>query len=341
MTMKKVSEKSLFSIVGSIKQHSLFIFLTTIVAVINLFFSFSSLWNKLNGYVIFWLVFSIIIISALLYKLVDVWNKYQIYNKFANNVHSFMKDTVLTDVEFLSKLEKEDDRFVSAPIQDFLPELTEENLLKEFEIFSKKYSSWSKEYFKAIFDEELERLIKEFLGSEAEITLQLLTKEYKYNQENYYYDSFVEKKRKSIKNSSPRMLNDTMEALIHFKENKTTYMIRNDYTVLIPLTTINMHNETPTIFGFVSFTFQYKIKDFPIKFNLLIDCLIAKCEDICYYIKTLGNSYTLFYVKLYSLVKNAKGPKEEYIEKVSNMLTEMDFLECIFKDFSTGVNEDV
>ena len=200
--MKKVSEKSLFSIVGSIKQHSLFIFLTTIVAVINLFFSFSSLWNKLNGYVIFWLVFSIIIISALLYKLVDVWNKYQIYNKFANNVHSFMKDTVLTDVEFLSKLEKEDDRFVS-------------------------------------------------------------------------------------------------------------------------------------------FTFQYKIKDFPIKFNLLIDCLIAKCEDICYYIKTLGNSYTLFYVKLYSLVKNAKGPKEEYIEKVSNMLTEMDFLECIFKDFSTGVNEDV
>ena len=36
--MKKVSEKSLFSIVGSIKQHSLFIFLTTIVAVINLFF---------------------------------------------------------------------------------------------------------------------------------------------------------------------------------------------------------------------------------------------------------------------------------------------------------------
>ena len=40
-------------------------------------------------------------------------------------------------------------------------------------------------------------------------------------------------------------------------------------------------------------------------------------------------------------MKNAKEPKEEYIEKVSNMLTEMDFLECIFKDFSTGVNEDV
>ena len=45
--------------------------------------------------------------------------------------------------------------------------------------------------------------------------------------------------------------------------------------------------------------------------------------------------------KDYETVKRDVETKEEYIEKVSNMLTEMDFLECIFKDFSTGVNEDV
>lgn len=219
--------------------------------------------------------------------------------------------------------------------------LTPHEISKEQRVFNKKYSSWTKTYLKSVFD-ELDSFLEDSTNDHVDITLQLLTEKFNPSTVNLYYDSFVDKNRKSTKNHNPVVLNDTMESLIHFKENVKRYSIREGNTLVFALSTVNISNNPPVLYGFISFKFD-DINEDSEQFKLLVDCLIAKVEELCYYIKVLESSYRLYPAAVYSageLIEN-DIERKEYIDMAVKLGEDLDFLRCIYTDFiSGGIDND-
>ncbi|HEM5030363.1 TPA: hypothetical protein U1199_000462 [Streptococcus suis] len=272
---------------------------------------------------------------------VSLWSKYRYLKNFSNSIHIFIKDTSLTDIEYLSKLEKEDERFLQSPLMNQLYRLTPQEIRKEQRVFNKKYSSWTKTYLKSVFD-ELDSFLEDSINGHVDITLQLLTERFNPSKVNLYYDAFVDKNRKSTKNHSPVVLNDTMELLIHFKEHVKRYSIRDGNTLVFALSTVNINNDPPVLYGFISFKFN-SIDEESEQFKLLLDCLIAKVEELCYYIKVLEGSYRLYPAAVYSAAEaiESENERNEYIDMAIKLGEDLDFLRCIYTDFiSGGIDND-
>lgn len=272
---------------------------------------------------------------------VYLWSKYRYLKNFSNSIHTFIKDTSLTDIEYLSKLEKEDERFLQSPLMNQLYRLTPHEIRKEQRVFNKKYSSWTKTYLKSVFD-ELDSFLEDSINGHVDITLQLLTERFNPSKVNLYYDAFVDKNRKSTKNHSPVVLNDTMELLIHFKEHVKRYSIRDGNTLVFALSTVNINNAPPVLYGFISFKFNSIDEEYE-QFKLLLDCLIAKVEELCYYIKVLEGSYRLYPAAVYSAAEaiESENERNEYIDMAIKLGEDLDFLRCIYTDFiSGGIDND-
>lgn len=319
------------------KEHPIITLTSGLYGLLNFALSMWAIFqSSQNLWIISILVVLMIILLYFAIKGVSLWSRYRYLKNFSNSIHTFIKDTSLTDIEYLSKLEKEDERFLQSPLINQLYRLTFHEIKKEQRVFNKKYSSWTKTYLKSVFD-ELDNFLEASTSEHVDITLQLLTERFNPSKVNLYYDAFVDKNRKSIKNHSPVVLNDTMESLIHFKENIKRYSIREGNTLVFALSTVNINNNPPVLYGFISFKFN-SIDEESEQFKLLADCLIAKVEELCYYIKVLEGSYRLFPAAVYSAAEAIKDDSElnEYIDMAIQLGEELDFLRCIYTDFISG-----
>lgn len=324
------------------KEHPIVTLITSLYGLLNFGLSVWAIFISSQGLLLISvLIVSMVVLFFFVIIGVSLWNRYRYLKNFSNSIHAFIKDTSLTDIEYLSKLEKEDERFLQSPLMNQLYRLTPHEISKEQRVFNKKYSSWTKTYLKSVFD-ELDSFLEDSTNDHVDITLQLLTEKFNPSTVNLYYDSFVDKNRKSTKNHNPVVLNDTMESLIHFKENVKRYSIREGNTLVIALSTVNISNNPPVLYGFISFKFD-DINEDSEQFKLLVDCLIAKVEELCYYIKVLESSYRLYPAAVYSageLIEN-DIERKEYIDMAVKLGEDLDFLRCIYTDFiSGGIDND-
>lgn len=324
------------------KEHPIVTLITSLYGLLNFGLSVWAIFISSQGLLLISvLIVSMVVLFFFVIIGVSLWNRYRYLKNFSNSIHAFIKDTSLTDIEYLSKLEKEDERFLQSPLMNQLYRLTPHEISKEQRVFNKKYSSWTKTYLKSVFD-ELDSFLEDSTNDHVDITLQLLTEKFNPSTVNLYYDSFVDKNRKSTKNHNPVVLNDTMESLIHFKENVKRYSIREDNTLVFALSTVNISNNPPVLYGFISFKFD-DINEDSEQFKLLVDCLIAKVEELCYYIKVLESSYRLYPAAVYSageLIEN-DIERKEYIDMAVKLGEDLDFLRCIYTDFiSGGIDND-
>lgn len=324
------------------KEHPIVTLITSVYGLLNFGLSVWAIFISSQGLLLISvLIVSMVVLFFFVIIGVSLWNRYRYLKNFSNSIHAFIKDTSLTDIEYLSKLEKEDERFLQSPLMNQLYRLTPHEISKEQRVFNKKYSSWTKTYLKSIFD-ELDSFLEDSTNDHVDITLQLLTEKFNPSTVNLYYDSFVDKNRKSTKNHNPVVLNDTMESLIHFKENVKRYSIREGNTLVFALSTVNINNNPPVLYGFISFKFD-DINEDSEQFKLLVDCLIAKVEELCYYIKVLESSYRLYPAAVYSageLIEN-DIERKEYIDMAVKLGEDLDFLRCIYTDFiSGGIDND-
>lgn len=324
------------------KEHPIVTLITSLYGLLNFGLSVWAIFISSQGLLLISvLIVSMVVLFFFVIIGVSLWNRYRYLKNFSNSIHAFIKDTSLTDIEYLSKLEKEDERFLQSPLMNQLYRLTPHEISKEQRVFNKKYSSWTKTYLKSVFD-ELDSFLEDSTNDHVDITLQLLTEKFNPSTVNLYYDSFVDKNRKSTKNHNPVVLNDTMESLIHFKENVKRYSIREGNTLVFALSTVNINNNPPVLYGFISFKFD-DINEDSEQFKLLVDCLIAKVEELCYYIKVLESSYRLYPAAVYSageLIEN-DIERKEYIDMAVKLGEDLDFLRCIYTDFiSGGIDND-
>lgn len=324
------------------KEHPIVTLITSLYGLLNFGLSVWAIFISSQGLLLISvLIVSMVVLFFFVIIGVSLWNRYRYLKNFSNSIHAFIKDTSLTDIEYLSKLEKEDERFLQSPLMNQLYRLTPHEISKEQRVFNKKYSSWTKTYLKSVFD-ELDSFLEDSTNDHVDITLQLLTEKFNPSTVNLYYDSFVDKNRKSTKNHNPVVLNDTMESLIHFKENVKRYLIREGNTLVFALSTVNISNNPPVLYGFISFKFD-DINEDSEQFKLLVDCLIAKVEELCYYIKVLESSYRLYPAAVYSageLIEN-DIERKEYIDMAVKLGEDLDFLRCIYTDFiSGGIDND-
>lgn len=324
------------------KEHPIVTLITSLYGLLNFGLSVWAIFISSQGLLLISvLIVSMVVLFFFVIIGVSLWNRYRYLKNFSNSIHAFIKDTSLTDIEYLSKLEKEDERFLQSPLMNQLYRLTPHEISKEQRVFNKKYSSWTKTYLKSVFD-ELDSFLEDSTNDHVDITLQLLTEKFNPSTVNLYYDSFVDKNRKSTKNHNPVVLNDTMESLIHFKENVKRYSIREGNTLVFALSTVNISNNPPVLYGFISFKFD-DINEDSEQFKLLVDCLIAKVEELCYYIKVLESSYRLYPAAVYSageLIEN-DIERKEYIDMAVKLGEDLDFLRCIYTDFiSGGIDND-
>ena len=96
-------------------------------------------------------------------------------------------------------------------------------------------------------------------------------------------------------------------------------------------------------FGFISFKFEKSIDESSSNFQLIINCLIAKVEELCYYVKVLGSSYGLFPSAVYNAAIQIEDEKRrmEYINMAVELDRQLDFLKFIYEDFtSRGVTNN-
>lgn len=324
------------------KEHPIVTLITSLYGLLNFGLSVWAIFISSQGLLLISvLIVSMVVLFFFVIIGVSLWNRYRYLKNFSNSIHAFIKDTSLTDIDYLSKLEKEDERFLQSPLMNQLYRLTPHEISKEQRVFNKKYSSWTKTYLKSVFD-ELDSFLEDSTNDHVDITLQLLTEKFNPSTVNLYYDSFVDKNRKSTKNHNPVVLNDTMESLIHFKENVKRYSIREGNTLVFALSTVNISNNPPVLYGFISFKFD-DINEDSEQFKLLVDCLIAKVEELCYYIKVLESSYRLYPAAVYSageLIEN-DIERKEYIDMAVKLGEDLDFLRCIYTDFiSGGIDND-
>lgn len=324
------------------KEHPFITLISGLYGLLNFGLSVWGIYkSSKNLWIISILVVSIIFLLIFAIIVVSLWSRYRYLKNFSNSIHEFIKDTSLTDIEYLSKLEKEDERFLQSPLMNRLYLLTPDEISKEQRVFNKKYSSWTKTYLKSIFD-ELDSFLEDSTNNHVDITLQLLTEKFNPSTVNLYYDSFVDKNRKSTKNHNPVVLNDTMESLIHFKENVKRYSIREGNTLVFALSTVNIENNPPVLYGFISFKFN-SIDEESEQFKLLADCLIAKVEVLCYYMKVLESSYRLYSAAVYAAGELIEDDIErtQYIDMAVKLGEDLDFLRCIYADFiSGGIDND-
>ena len=321
------------------KEHPIVTLITSLYGLLNFGLSVWAIFISSQGLLLISvLIVSMVVLFFFVIIGVSLWNRYRYLKNFSNSIHAFIKDTSLTDIEYLSKLEKEDERFLQSPLMNQLYRLTPHEISKEQRVFNKKYSSWTKTYLKSVFD-ELDSFLEDSTNDHVDITLQLLTEKFNPSTVNLYYDSFVDKNRKSTKNHNPVVLNDTMESLIHFKENVKRYSIREGNTLVFALSTVNISNNPPVLYGFISFKFD-DINEDSEQFKLLVDCLIAKVEELCYYIKVLESSYRLYPAAAGELIEN-DIERKEYIDMAVKLGEDLDFLRCIYTDFiSGGIDND-
>lgn len=324
------------------KEHPIVTLITSLYGLLNFGLSVQAIFISSQGLLLISvLIVSMVVLFFFVIIGVSLWNRYRYLKNFSSSIHAFIKDTSLTDIEYLSKLEKEDERFLQSPLMNQLYRLTPHEISKEQRVFNKKYSSWTKTYLKSVFD-ELDSFLEDSTNDHVDITLQLLTEKFNPSTVNLYYDSFVDKNRKSTKNHNPVVLNDTMESLIHFKENVKRYSIREGNTLVFALSTVNINNNPPVLYGFISFKFD-DINEDSEQFKLLVDCLIAKVEELCYYIKVLESPYRLYPAAVYSageLIEN-DIERKEYIDMAVKLGEDLDFLRCIYTDFiSGGIDND-
>ena len=341
---KKIKRlKKEISIHELIKTHPIITIFSMLLSFINLLVSIFEAEKSWNTWWFPTLVSTtVLFVSYLTLKATLLWNRYRALKDFSESIHEFIKDTSITDVEYLSKLDKEDERFLQSPVIERLYDLNESEIISEQRLFNKKYSSWTKEYLKTVFY-ELDKFLENTTGNNVDITLQLLTEQYNPDKQNMFYDSFVDKNRKSTKNRNPMVLNDTMEALIHFKENKKYFLIRECDTLVFCLSTVNISNKPPVFFGFISFKFEESIDESSSNFQLIINCLIAKVEELCYYVKVLGSSYGLFPSAVYNAAIQIEDEERqmEYINMAVELDRQLDFLKFIYEDFtSRGVTNN-
>ena len=128
----------------------------------------------------------------------------------------------------------------------------------------------------------------------------------------------------------------------YLKENVKRYSIREGNTLVFALSTVNIDNNPPVLYGFISFKFN-SIDEESEQFKLLADCLIAKVEVLCYYIKVLESSYRLYPAAVYAAGVSIEDDDKsrEYIDMAVELGEDLDFLRCIYADFiSGGIDND-